>query len=329
MDQWLGKNKFVCKGNIIIGPDWYKGLMTAMLICLISALIYLYPLQYYYEQSNYAPIVLVSVFVPVCLYYLSRVSTKEPGYIPKQIFPFSTRTDDALNEYIVSPKPLIMQHKGELMKMKFCKTCLIYRPPRTSHCSICDLCVEEFDHHCPWIGNCVGKRNYIYFLKFLLSINVLAVTGFGICLAFITNYETGNRIRVIISFVLAILLFLVIFFVMGLLIFHSYLILSGITTNEKIKDVWPVKFFNPYSLGTSKNFLSKYKSQGTVSQFCAKKLMNVEQMHPNQYLRNVVVSKKGSLDSKEKENDAGNKVLYLPNKQATSRPHSPLFSDFT
>ena len=37
------------------------------------------------------------------------------------------------------------------------------------HCQICGNCVELFDHHCPFINNCLGQNNHKYFLLFLLS----------------------------------------------------------------------------------------------------------------------------------------------------------------
>ena len=58
--------------------------------------------------------------------------------------------------------------------MKFCETCMILRPKSCSHCNICNNCVHGFDHHCIWLGTCVGIRNYPEFLAFIVSIILLS-----------------------------------------------------------------------------------------------------------------------------------------------------------
>lgn len=41
------------------------------------------------------------------------------------------------------------------------------KPVRTHHCRSCKRDIMVMDHHCPWINNCVGLRNYAYFLLYV------------------------------------------------------------------------------------------------------------------------------------------------------------------
>jgi hypothetical protein len=56
-----------------------------------------------------------------------------------------------------------------------CETCHIWRPPKASHCSICNYCVKGFDHHCHVLGNCIGVRTWRNFY-FLLLFNCVYLT---------------------------------------------------------------------------------------------------------------------------------------------------------
>lgn len=49
-----------------------------------------------------------------------------------------------------------------------CFECELLRTPRSRHCYQCGRCIDIFDHHCPWINNCIGKGNYWSFYFFVV-----------------------------------------------------------------------------------------------------------------------------------------------------------------
>ncbi|KAF8342352.1 DHHC palmitoyltransferase-domain-containing protein [Cantharellus anzutake] len=57
-------------------------------------------------------------------------------------------------------------HPALAPQYRYCRNDEIIKPPRTHHCRICGTCVLMFDHHCPWIGQCVGAGNRRFFLLF-------------------------------------------------------------------------------------------------------------------------------------------------------------------
>jgi len=69
----------------------------------------------------------------------------------------------------------------------FCSSCLVRRPIRSKHCSVCDKCVARFDHHCPWVGNCIGEKNHHYFVGYLLFLSCLALSAAWGCYVYLGN----------------------------------------------------------------------------------------------------------------------------------------------
>lgn len=64
-----------------------------------------------------------------------------------------------------------------------CPDCEVIRTPRCRHCTLCKRCVDRFDHHCPWVNNCIGKGNFAYFYLFLMTqslylLSVVALSGY-------------------------------------------------------------------------------------------------------------------------------------------------------
>jgi hypothetical protein len=38
----------------------------------------------------------------------------------------------------------------------YCEVCKSGISDRAKHCGRCNRCVDKFDHHCPYVNNCIG-----------------------------------------------------------------------------------------------------------------------------------------------------------------------------
>lgn len=60
---------------------------------------------------------------------------------------------------------------------KDCLSCDMHVPNRSHHCPHCRKCIYILDHHCFFLGHCVGRKNLKYFLVFCLYASVGCAVG--------------------------------------------------------------------------------------------------------------------------------------------------------
>lgn len=167
-------------------------------------------------------------------------------------------------------KDILITQNGYFQRYKVCSTCSIVRPLRSTHCSECNNCVMRFDHHCPWIGNCTGLRNYPFFYFFLFMLNVLQVfmilfgivhIGMGVVeyKKKVKGSETGGDVvskgfcDVVVSIFIVLYSGISMIFSTALFIYHSKLVSGNITTKEEKKKLFENLYGNPFGKGSVLN----------------------------------------------------------------------------
>ncbi|XP_030576698.1 probable palmitoyltransferase ZDHHC14, partial [Archocentrus centrarchus] len=235
-----GRNRFYCDGRIMMARQTGVFYLTLVLILLTCGLFFTFDCPFL--ASNLTPAIpaiggVLFVFVMGMLF---RASFSDPGILPRGTPDEAADLEQQIDSAGCSrppPRTREVLINGQTVKLKYCFTCKIFRPPRASHCSLCDNCVERFDHHCPWVGNCVGRRNYRFFYLFILSLSFLTIFIFAFVITHVIlrSNRTGflSALKDSPASVLEVVVcFFSVWSIVGLSGFHTYLISSNQTTNE-------------------------------------------------------------------------------------------------
>jgi len=245
---WQGNNYFFCYGRVMLGPRpcALPASLTLILGPFGTYVYFVLPQM----SSNVIHLAIASSLCIIAVVSFLIASATDPGVVPRRS-PLNVPSDTLDVDGVA---------------LRYCNTCQHFRPPRCKHCKFCNNCVMNFDHHCPFLGTCVGQRNYRSFVVFIGTTCVLSgylmVLDIVLLCTFATKYSTGHNTwddilhslsMDIPATILAFFLIIVFFSVAHLFCYHLYLICVGQTTNEQIRKVFK-GHANPNNLGCLGNF---------------------------------------------------------------------------
>ncbi|CAK61929.1 unnamed protein product (macronuclear) [Paramecium tetraurelia] len=200
----------------------FSKLLIVFCYLLISTIIYSFifdtAMQYHLVYSNTyltIAILLVGLLLSfnVILNYTFVIQVS-PGTTNQYFIPIQNDIENNENQLENNPNPNLRYLKFnytpkleannaqqantlDQSTLGFCNSCLLPKPKRTHHCSICNKCVLKMDHHCPWIDNCVGHQNHRYFVLFLtyIFLGTSFFTLLNLNIVFSTDFEDFKNKR--------------------------------------------------------------------------------------------------------------------------------------
>jgi hypothetical protein len=170
----------------MVGPHWFGPLC---ILAIISVATYLFT-NMGWQTCGPTTAAMCIMFALLTTYHLIQTSLRDPGLVvlnrpqppPEEeedeeiqqqqqqdettAGDASNKSNDPPNSSIPRPPP--RRHRQRL-RWCWCEICQAHQPPDAAHCPDCNVCIRGFDHHCVWMGVCVGRGNFKQFLRFNLT----------------------------------------------------------------------------------------------------------------------------------------------------------------
>ncbi|XP_064946268.1 probable protein S-acyltransferase 7 isoform X2 [Musa acuminata AAA Group] len=229
-EAWKGSNIFFLQGRFIFGPDVRSLFLTIFLIVAPVSIFCVFVARKLMDEFSSTlgiPVMVIAVlFTLYDLILLLVTSGRDPGIVPRNPHP---------------PEAEIFEDNSEVGGARTAQLHL----PRTKDVNVNGMTV---------------KRNYRFFYMFVFSTTLLCLYVFGfswVCIVKIRNAEQISLWRAMTktpaSIVLIIYIFISVWFVGGLSVFHLYLMSTNQTTYENFRYRYDRRA-NPYNRGVVENF---------------------------------------------------------------------------
>jgi DHHC palmitoyltransferase len=116
----------------VVGPHWFG---PPCVVALVLFATYYFAYQRSWQHGMVGTTLTCLGLAALTLYNLLQACYRDPGIVVKGRL------------HVPDPVPCTW---------RWCETCDYYQPPSAAHCPDCDICVAGFDHHCVWMGTCIG-----------------------------------------------------------------------------------------------------------------------------------------------------------------------------
>ncbi|XP_011084299.1 probable protein S-acyltransferase 15 [Sesamum indicum] len=196
---------------------------------------------------------ILSISTFMCMFAFVACLLSDPGGVPSGYVP---DVEDGQG-----PDHEIKKSGAQLRQ---CDKCSGHKPPRAHHCRVCRRCVLRMDHHCSWINNCVGQKNYKPFLLLLFYATVASTYSAILitCSSLQKDWDSTGRHRLKTFHVCCVIGSVCLSLTLGsLFAWHVYLTSRNLTTieyHEEKRAAWLARksgqsYHHPYDFGFYKN----------------------------------------------------------------------------